>query len=84
MAVARLRGTASLQRSLPAFLRQHFAALFVGYGSYDRIGATGTAPIRQGGIGQGSSSKRSGTERRRSYHERESPLPLAEGGIKTA
>ncbi len=84
VAVARLWGTALPHRSLPAFIRQQIVAKFAGYGSYDRIGATYTDPVQRGGIEQGSSGKHSGTERRRRCHARESPLPLAEGGIKAA
>jgi hypothetical protein len=51
-------------------------------GSYCRIGANGSDPVRRGGTGHEKSRKRPGMERSMSCHARESPEPLADGGIE--
>jgi len=79
------RGCGGPHRHIGAFMRFYGSKsrqCSARYGSYDRIGATDTDPVRRGGIGQESSGKRQGMERRRSCHARESPLPLAEGGVE--
>ena len=72
--------TTELSRASTVVDRGH--ARRAGYGSYARIGATSSDPVRRGGTGQDTLGKRSGMERRRGCHIRESLLPLAEGGIE--
>ena len=82
MAAMMLRGPHRHIGAFPRFYGSGSRPYSARYGSYDRIGATCTDPVRRGGTGHDTSSKRQCMERRRSCHAREIPLPLAEGGIE--